>query len=670
MSQRGNPSVPAAGGGAVDVHAVGARALDEIAAAPDARAVDEIRARYLGRGDGLLTVVRKSIGSITDPEARRALGQTVNAVVERVTEAVEERRAALSAAGGDAGEAIDLTWPPPPLRRGPPPPGQPGVQGRAPHLRPARLHPRVRTRRWSTTATTSPSSTCRPGHHSRDTQDTFFIDDDRVLRTHTSPVQIRSMLIRGAPQRVIVPGKAYRRDYDATHFPMFFQVEGMCIDEGIALSDLKGTLEFFARSTFGADRAIRLRPHHFEFTEPSVELDVSCAVCGGEGCRLCKGSGWLEVLGAGMIHPDVLRNGGVDPERYSGFAFGIGRRAHRHAQLRDRGRAPPLRERRALREPGMKVSLDWLREYAVLDAPLDTLVQGLVDTGTEVDRVLRGPAGVVVARVVHLEPVPESTKGVLFADIDIGADEPIRVLTGAPNLSEGDLVPYAPPGTLLPGWDEPLGVRAMFGGKYQSPGMLCSAAELGLGEDAGGIHHLDHGLPGQPLHEVVALDTVLEVEVTTNRPDCLCHVGVAREMAAAVGETVREPDTAIPDGVLSAASMALRAEVAVEDDAGLPALLRAHHRERRRGSVAGLDAAPAARGRSAPHQQRRRRDQLRGPRDRPAAARLRPRPLHRRPGRRQPGGQGGGAPRTRRDGALPRRCREERGLRGHGGVRG
>ncbi len=218
----------------------------------------------------------------------------------------------------------------------------------------------------------------------------------------------------------------------------------------------------------------------------------------------------------------------------------------------------------------MKVSLDWLREYAVLDAPLDTLVQGLIDTGTEVDKVLRGPAGVVVARVVLLEPVPESTKGVLFADIDLGADEPTRVLTGAPNLSVGDLVPYAPPGTLLPGWSEPLGVRAMFGGKYQSPGMLCSAAELGLGEDAAGIHHLDHGLPGQPLHEVLALDTVLEVEVTTNRPDCQCHVGIAREMAAAVGETVREPDPSIPDGVLSAASMALRAEVAVEEPQGCP----------------------------------------------------------------------------------------------------
>jgi phenylalanyl-tRNA synthetase alpha chain len=252
------------------------------------------------------------------------MGQTVNAVVERVTEALEERRVALSAgAGVDQTEAMDLTWPPPPLRRG--------------HLHPvsrvfrdvrrifaqlgyiAVSGPEVEYDRYNFTLVNMP-----PGHHSRDTQDTFFVDDDRLLRTHTSPVQIRSMLIRGAPQRVIVPGKAFRRDYDATHFPMFFQVEGMCIDEGIALSDLKGTLEFFARSTFGADRAILLRPHHFEFTEPSVELDVSCAVCGGEGCRLCKGTGWLEVLGAGMIHPAVLRNGGIDSTRYSGFAFGMG----------------------------------------------------------------------------------------------------------------------------------------------------------------------------------------------------------------------------------------------------------------------------------------------------------------------------------------------------------
>jgi phenylalanyl-tRNA synthetase alpha chain len=320
-----HPPVPAEEPVDSDVHAVAAAAFDEVAAAADAKALDEVRSRYLGRGDGLLTVFRKRIGAISDAEARRGMGQVVNAVVERVTDAIEERRAALAAGGtGDeSAEAIDLTWPPAPLQRG--------------HLHPvsrvfrdvrrifsqlgyiAVSGPEVEYDRYNFTLVNMP-----PGHPSRDTQDTFFIDDARLLRTHTSPVQVRSMLIRGAPQRVIVPGKAYRRDYDATHFPMFFQVEGMCIDEGIALCDLKGTLEFFARSMFGVDRAIRLRPHHFEFTEPSIELDVSCAVCGGEGCRLCKGSGWLELLGGGMVHPNVLRNGNVDPAVYSGFAFGMG----------------------------------------------------------------------------------------------------------------------------------------------------------------------------------------------------------------------------------------------------------------------------------------------------------------------------------------------------------
>ena len=218
----------------------------------------------------------------------------------------------------------------------------------------------------------------------------------------------------------------------------------------------------------------------------------------------------------------------------------------------------------------MKVSLEWLREYAPLDAPLDALVEGLIETGTEVDDVQRGPAGVVVARIAHLAPVPESTKGVQFADIDLGTGELTRVLTGAPNLSVGDLVPYAPPGTHLPGMDAPLGVRAMFGGKYQSPGMLCSAVELGVGDDAGGIFLLESGSPGQPLHEVLVLDTVLDVEVTTNRPDCLCHVGIAREAAAAIGETVRDVDSSIPGDLISAASVQTRVDIDVQDPAGCP----------------------------------------------------------------------------------------------------
>jgi phenylalanyl-tRNA synthetase alpha chain len=220
-------------------------------------------------------------------------------------------------------EALDLTRPAPPLRRGRLSPvtlaareirrifGQLGFE--------AVDGPEVEYDRYNFTLVNQP-----PGHPARDSQDTFYIDDSRLLRTHTSPVQIRSMLIRGAPQRVIVPGKTYRRDHDATHMPMFHQVEGLYIDEGIAVSDLKGTLEFFARSLFGAKSALQWRPHHFPFTEPSLELELACVVCHGSGCSVCKYSGWLELLGSGMVHPQVLRNGGVDPERFSGFAFGMG----------------------------------------------------------------------------------------------------------------------------------------------------------------------------------------------------------------------------------------------------------------------------------------------------------------------------------------------------------
>ena len=215
----------------------------------------------------------------------------------------------------------------------------------------------------------------------------------------------------------------------------------------------------------------------------------------------------------------------------------------------------------------MKVSLQWLRDFAPLDSPLEALVQALVDTGTEVDRVHRGPEGVVVARVTALEPVPESTRGVRFADIDLGPRGTERVLTGAPNVSAGDLVPYAPPGTLLPGWDQPLGVRTMFQ-KYQSPGMLLSAVELGVGDDADGLLILDRGDPGQPIHDVVPLDVVLELDVTTNRPDCLCHLGIARELAASLGEELRKPDCTIPEASRSAVPIHGRATVHVDDTEG------------------------------------------------------------------------------------------------------
>lgn len=162
-------------------------------------------------------------------------------------------------------------------------------------------------------------------HPARDPQDTFYIDDDTVLRTHTSPVQVRTMLTQKPPIRMICPGRVFRSDdVDATHSPVFNQMEGLVIDKGITQGDLTGCLEVFIKEMYGPDTKIRLRPSHFPFTEPSTEVDISCTMCGGEGCRICKGTGWIELLGSGMVHPNVLRYCGIDPEVYSGFAFGFG----------------------------------------------------------------------------------------------------------------------------------------------------------------------------------------------------------------------------------------------------------------------------------------------------------------------------------------------------------
>ncbi len=227
----------------------------------------------------------------------------------------------------------------------------------------------------------------------------------------------------------------------------------------------------------------------------------------------------------------------------------------------------------------MKFSLRWLRDYATLDAPVATIVKTLVDTGTEVGAVELGGEGLVVARITSVVPVPGSSH-LQFADLDLGGSVPaslegfsvvpgtVRVLTGAPNVKAGDLVPYAPPGSRPPAMDERLGVKTIRG--HKSPGMLCSAIELGVGEDADGILILDEGIPGQALGEVLTLDTVLDLDITTNRPDCLCHVGIARELAAALGEGLNEPPSSVPEELLSATSAELRAHVRIEDPAGCP----------------------------------------------------------------------------------------------------
>ncbi len=162
-------------------------------------------------------------------------------------------------------------------------------------------------------------------HPARGEQDTFYINDNVVLRTQTSPIQIRTMENQKPPIKMIAPGKVYRSDaVDATHSPIFYQIEGLVVAENITFGDLKGTLEMFIQKMFGDDMKVKFRPHHFPFTEPSAEMDATCFVCGGKGCKVCKGSGWIEIVGCGMVHPQVLRNCGIDPEKYSGFAFGFG----------------------------------------------------------------------------------------------------------------------------------------------------------------------------------------------------------------------------------------------------------------------------------------------------------------------------------------------------------
>jgi phenylalanyl-tRNA synthetase alpha chain len=312
-------------------------ALEQIARAPDEGSLEQLRIQFLGRKSALSQELSR-VGSLP-PEERRQLGQQANTVKRAIQDALEQRRRELRSAGAGSlavAEAIDLTFPAAGVRRGHPHPvtrvmrdmeeiflslGYDIARG-----------PEVETDYYAFEALNIPV-----GHPARDGFDTFFVapadSEDEVdataetrvlLRPHTSPMQVRYMETHKPPIKVVIPGKTYRRDNDATHVPVFHQLEGLMVDEGVTVADLKGTLEYFARAMFGDDRRIRLRPDHFPFTEPSLEVHVSCFQCDGRGCSLCRYSGWIEILGSGMVHPNVLRFGGVDPERYTGFAFGMG----------------------------------------------------------------------------------------------------------------------------------------------------------------------------------------------------------------------------------------------------------------------------------------------------------------------------------------------------------
>ncbi|MCI8611442.1 MAG: phenylalanine--tRNA ligase subunit alpha [Clostridiales bacterium] len=287
--------------------------------------IEGLRIRYLGK-KGELTAVLRGMGKLS-PEERPIVGQIANEVRAQIEEQLTKRAAELKAAAMEGRlkkEKLDVTVP-----------GEKIYMGHLHPLTKMRREledifsgmgfsiaegPEVETDYYNFQALNTPAD-----HPARDTQDTFYITDNVLLRSQTSPVQVRTMEHMRPPIRIISPGRVYRSDtMDATHSPLFHQVEGLVVDEGITMGDLKGTLERFAQLMFGADTKVRFRPHHFPFTEPSAEVDVSCFQCGGKGCRLCKGEGWIEILGAGMVHPNVLRGCNIDPKKYSGFAFGMG----------------------------------------------------------------------------------------------------------------------------------------------------------------------------------------------------------------------------------------------------------------------------------------------------------------------------------------------------------
>jgi len=296
--------------------------LAEIAAAKTPAELERLRVRYMGRKAGELTLVLRSLKGLSEEE-RRSVGQAANALKDELVEALQKRRTQLET--GSANEAIDLTLP-----------GRKRFVG---YRHPITLvtdriveifagmgfeeilGPEIETDWYNFEALNIPK-----GHPARGEMfGNFYLPGGLLLRSHTSPVQIRVMENMPPPVRVIAPGRVYRRDaFDSSHSPVFYQVEGLYVDEGVSFADLKGTLEVFSQEMFGSDIGVRFSPSYFPFTEPSAELSISCVICGGAGCKVCAHTGWVEILGCGMVHPQVLRNVGYDPDKVTGFAFGMG----------------------------------------------------------------------------------------------------------------------------------------------------------------------------------------------------------------------------------------------------------------------------------------------------------------------------------------------------------
>ena len=296
--------------------------LQEAASVEEA---EEVRIKVLGK-KGQLTEILRSMGKLA-PEERKELGLAANQVradIEKMLDATFEQLSRKAREAKFKAEKIDVT--------------EPGKLYKLGTKHPVTITIEEISRVFKSmgfTLTEGPevetvfnnfdALNAGPDHPARDWTDTFYVNDDVLLRTQTSPVQVRTLLNQKPPIRVFAPGRCFRCDTpDATHSPMFHQVEGLVVDEGITMADLKGVLDSFDKQMFGPEARTKFRPHHFPFTEPSAEMDVSCFKCGGKGCKVCKGSGWIEILGCGMVHPNVLKVGGIDTEKYTGFAFGMG----------------------------------------------------------------------------------------------------------------------------------------------------------------------------------------------------------------------------------------------------------------------------------------------------------------------------------------------------------
>jgi phenylalanyl-tRNA synthetase alpha chain len=305
-----------------DLNDLKIKALGEAQAATDAAGIEAIRIEYLGR-KGLLPKVMQELKNVPNEE-KPMFGKTVNELKNELTELIKKKQTEFSGSGASAGTGFDLT--------------QPGQwQGLGTRHPITQITDRI-TQIFQTLGFTVADGpdvetvwnnfdalNTPPDHPSRDEQDTFYLNNGDLMRCHTSPVQVRYMMEHKPPVRIISPGRCYRRDTpDATHSANFHQVEGLYVDENVSLADLKGTLSYFARELMGPDVKIRFRPHFFPFTEPSVEVDFTCHVCHGKGCRVCKNSGWIEILGAGMVDPNVFNAVGYDSSKVTGFAFGMG----------------------------------------------------------------------------------------------------------------------------------------------------------------------------------------------------------------------------------------------------------------------------------------------------------------------------------------------------------